>query len=67
VALARLLLSEARLWCLDEPAAGLDSEAKSRLTGLMAGHMAGGGLILVSSHEELGLDGALSLELGGGA
>lgn len=50
-ALARLSLSRARLWLLDEPLAGLDAEAAGILQRRLAAHADRGGAALVSAHR----------------
>ncbi len=52
-ALARLLLSPARLWCLDEPLTGLDDGGVDQVGEMLATHCARGGAVLVSSHQAL--------------
>lgn len=54
-ALARLNLSRASLWLLDEPAAALDAEARTRLGERLAGHARAGGSVLFTTHEPLRL------------
>lgn len=53
--LARVLASGAPLWLLDEPANGLDTASLELLGGIMQIHLAGGGTILVASHQPLPL------------
>lgn len=53
--LARVIASEAPIWLLDEPASGLDAASSEALTAAMAGHLAGGGVILAASHQPLGI------------
>ena len=62
-ALARVLVSAAPVWLLDEPANGLDVAAVERLEGLVAAHRQGGGCAIVASHVPLALPGAASIEL----
>ncbi len=52
--LARVMASEARLWLLDEPLNGLDSDGVARLDAAIAGHRASGGAVLAASHVSLG-------------
>lgn len=52
-ALARLLLESRPLWLLDEPLSGLDTEGLGLLGQLMNEHVAGGGGIVVTSHQAL--------------
>jgi heme exporter protein A len=55
VALARLLVSRRPLWLLDEPTAALDAASRLVLAGLMASHLAAGGLIVAATHEPIGV------------
>jgi heme exporter protein A len=62
--LARVMVSNAPIWLLDEPGNGLDSATLDRLAIAIAGHRAGGGIVLAATHQPLGIDDALALELG---
>ena len=62
-ALARVVASGARLWLLDEPATGLDAAAVARLEALVAAHRAGGGAVLVATHQPLAIPGAKTIDL----
>jgi heme exporter protein A len=55
VALARHSLAGALrpLWLLDEPANGLDAHAEGLLAAMVAEHRAGGGMVIVASHQHL--------------
>jgi heme exporter protein A len=53
VSLARLLLSPARLWVLDEPFTTLDVTGVKILENLLADHVARGGAVLVTTHHQL--------------
>ncbi|NNM73562.1 heme ABC exporter ATP-binding protein CcmA [Enterovirga aerilata] len=64
VALARLLVAHRPLWLLDEPLTALDTAGQSLLAGIMAEHLAGGGLILAATHAPLPIEGAGELRLG---
>lgn len=64
VALARLRLTPARLWLLDEPTLGLDADAVVSLTDLIDGHRAQGGMVIVATHGGLDLGPHATLELG---
>lgn len=55
VALARLLLSSAKLWVLDEPFVALDVKAVELLQSLIADHVAGGGMAILTTHQEVPL------------
>ena len=53
-ALARLALSSAvPLWLLDEPFAALDDEAIARVSALCAAHLAAGGMLVLTSHQDI--------------
>ncbi len=64
LALARLPLSRAPLWLLDEPTLGLDTASLGLLAGLLADHRAGGGGVVAATHQDLTLPGATELRLG---
>lgn len=64
VALARLLVARRPLWLLDEPLTALDTAGQALLAGIMAEHLAGGGLILAATHAPLPIEGARELRLG---
>lgn len=51
--LARVVASGARLWLLDEPLNGLDSNGVTELDCAIAAHRAGGGAVLAASHVPL--------------
>lgn len=50
VALARLLLSDAALWLLDEPYVNLDREGQELLSSLIKSRTQSGGGVIMSSH-----------------
>ena len=52
-ALARVAMSGAPLWLLDEPLNALDADGAQRLGRLVATHLAGGGALLAASHQLL--------------
>lgn len=56
VALARVLLSNATLWILDEPVTNLDTAGTRLMETCMAEHLQGGGMIITAAHQTL-LDG----------
>jgi heme exporter protein A len=66
-ALARLQLSAAALWILDEPFNALDVGAVAHLGGQIEAHLARGGMAVVTSHMDLPIRGAAmqSLRLDG--
>lgn len=55
VALARLLVSPAKLWVLDEPFVALDVAAVAMLCSLIEAHLEKGGMALFTSHQEVSL------------
>ena len=55
VALARLHLSQARIWILDEPFTAIDKLGVSQLELLIDTHCRAGGLVLLTSHQDLSL------------
>jgi heme exporter protein A len=48
--LARILLSHARLWILDEPFTNLDSDGRALVVALVREYLDNGGLVVVASH-----------------
>lgn len=55
VALARLVISKAPLWILDEPFTALDVDAVALLQELIAARVAAGGLVILTTHQEVAL------------
>jgi len=55
VALARLWLSEAPLWILDEPFTALDVKAVAGLEAKFLEHLDSGGMLLVTTHQHTSL------------
>ena len=53
LALARLLVEHKPLWILDEPLSGLDVDSVSLMTTILVEHLAEGGLIVITSHQEV--------------
>ena len=54
-ALARLSVTEAKLWVLDEPFVALDTQSLDNLRALLANHVQQGGMLLFTSHQAVGL------------
>jgi heme exporter protein A len=53
-ALARLsLCTTLPLWILDEPFAALDSAAVSHMQSVVGGHLAAGGMVIMTTHQEV--------------
>ncbi len=51
VALARLLLSRAKLWVLDEPFVALDVAAVDHLQSVISAHVEAGGMAILTTHQ----------------
>jgi heme exporter protein A len=62
VALARLALSPARLWILDEPFVAMDEGGIKMLADLIAAHLIKGGLAVLTSHQQVPI-GAIPAQL----
>jgi len=54
-ALARLSVTAAKLWVLDEPFVALDAHSLDNLRGLLANHVQQGGMLLFTSHQAVEL------------
>lgn len=63
VALARLMFSTAKLWILDEPFTALDKAGVIWLESRLASHAAAGGLVLVTSHQDINVPNLQQLNL----
>jgi len=55
VALARLWCSRATLWILDEPFSALDLAAVDALQAVIRDHLARGGMVILTTHQEVEL------------
>ncbi len=55
VALARLWLGGPKLWILDEPFTAIDKDGVQVLERLLLEHTAGGGMVLMTTHQDLSL------------
>ena len=53
LALARLLVTDRRLWLLDEPLAALDAEGDTLVARLIADRVAAGGAVIAATHDDL--------------
>jgi heme exporter protein A len=53
-ALARLLVAKRPLWVLDEPFAGLDRTSTAAVETLLKEHLTGGGMAILTTHQDLG-------------
>lgn len=54
-ALARLLVSDAPLWVLDEPFTALDADAVDLLLQLIADHVSDDGMVVLTTHQKVPL------------
>jgi heme exporter protein A len=63
LALARLALSRATLWLLDEPTLGLDASSVERFGQLLAQHRLRGGLAIAATHLPLPIRPAAELAM----
>jgi heme exporter protein A len=54
-ALARLSVTDAKLWILDEPFVALDAQSLDNLRALLANHVQQGGMLLYTSHQAVEL------------
>ena len=54
-ALARLSVTDAKLWVLDEPFVALDAQSLDNLRELLANHVQQGGMLLYTSHQSVEL------------
>ena len=61
--LARLMVVDRPVWLLDEPTVSLDTDAAAKLADLVHAHCAEGGLALIATHIDLGLEDAEVLTL----
>ena len=53
VALARLLVLKRKLWILDEPFVALDVAAVGLLEKIISDHVADGGMVVLTTHQEV--------------
>lgn len=62
--LARLLVTGRPVWVLDEPTVSLDAEAVAMFGAAIRAHLGGGGMALIATHIDLGLEEAELLDVG---
>lgn len=67
LALARLAVTSAPLWLMDEPTLGLDAVAVARFGALLVAHRSRGGVVVAATHLPLPLPDAAELRLRVGA
>lgn len=63
LAIARVADSARPLWLLDEPTTGLDTASIAQFVALCENHRKSGGMIIASTHTELGLQNTATLRL----
>lgn len=63
VLMARMVTRRAQVWILDEPFNALDTQAVQELLGLIAEHLEGSGLVVLTSHQPLSIPGLRVLDL----
>ena len=63
VDLARLLLSDASLWVLDEPFSSIDTQGRELLESWLSRHRASGGAVVLTGHEPVQGSGSLTINL----
>lgn len=61
--LARLLAAPSPLWLLDEPTTALDKASIKVLEQVFAEHRASGGMVVLSTHQDVDLPGARTLRV----
>lgn len=63
LALARLLVTPASLWLLDEPTVSLDREGCGLLEAIIDRHRQSGGLVIVATHVPVNLPDAVDVDM----
>ena len=53
ITLGRLLLTDTRLWVLDEPFTSLDKQGQTLVEELLVEHADNGGMVLITSHQRI--------------
>lgn len=61
--LARLLVTGRPIWVLDEPTVSLDAASVALFAGVVRAHLGRGGMVLIATHIDLGLNEARVLDL----
>lgn len=56
LALTRLLITNTRLWILDEPLTSLDDYGKQLMRDMIRAHAAGGGITVMATHDLMDLE-----------
>lgn len=63
VALARLYITKAIIWILDEPFTAIDRFGVQNLETLLQRHVSNGGLVIMTTHQPLAIPGVRLVEL----
>ncbi len=63
LALARILVAPRPLWLLDEPTAALDHASCVLVADMIRAHLDDGGLAVIATHLDLGIEGLETLDL----
>ena len=56
IALARMLMSAAELWIMDEPFTNLDRDGRALVIELVSEHLSRDGMALIAAHQDIDLD-----------
>ena len=64
LALSRLVLVPRPIWLLDEPSVGLDAASSRKLSAAMSRHMDEGGLLVATTHTDLGIAFSNTIDMG---
>jgi heme exporter protein A len=59
VALARMLLTQATLWFMDEPVTNLDRDGRKLVMNLVSEHLDGGGMCIMAAHQDIDIKGTV--------
>ncbi len=59
VALARMLLSQATLWLMDEPVTNLDRDGRKLVIQLVNEHLERGGMCIMAAHQDIKIEGTV--------
>ena len=59
VALARMMLSQASLWLMDEPVTNLDRDGRKLVMKLVSEHLGAGGMCIMAAHQDIDIEGTV--------
>ncbi|MHB8624373.1 MAG: cytochrome c biogenesis heme-transporting ATPase CcmA [Sulfuricaulis sp.] len=63
LALARLMVQQKSLWILDEPFSALDVNSIALMTEILMEHLARGGLVVMTSHQDIAVEKKITLQI----